>query len=228
LAENPAAAITVVAVLPPQRPAFVADQEPVRTGALRDPQPTLQPEPQQAPPEQPRSLFGALFGVTGQPAPAVPAEAMIHTGRDFLDQRIAYHAKLNGVPAALVHRVVVRESRYNPRAVGRGGAMGLMQIKHATARGVGYEGSVSGLLDAETNLTYAVKYLAGAYRLADGSYDRAVQHYARGYYYEAKRRGSRAALRQRNERLQRQADATATVETAPAPATPRSLFGPSR
>ncbi len=224
----PAPALTVIAVLPPERPAFVTAPEPVRTGALRDPQPSFQPEPQPAQTEQPRSLFGALFGVTGQPVPAVPAEPLISTGRDFLDGRIAYHAKLNNVPAALVHRVVVRESRYNPRAVGRGGAMGLMQIKHATARGLGYEGSSVGLLDAETNLTYAVKYLAGAYRLADGSFDRAVQHYARGYYYEAKRRNSRAALRGRNERLQRQADATATVETAPAPAAPRSLFAPSR
>jgi soluble lytic murein transglycosylase-like protein len=34
-----------------------------------------------------------------------------------------------------VHRVIMRESRYNPRAVGHGGALGLMQIKHATARG---------------------------------------------------------------------------------------------
>ena len=41
-----------------------------------------------------------------------------------------------------------------------------MQIKHATARGVGYTGSASGLFDAETNLTYAVRYLAGAYRAA--------------------------------------------------------------
>ncbi|NNM72183.1 lytic transglycosylase domain-containing protein [Enterovirga sp. DB1703] len=157
---------------------------------------------------------------------------MIRTGRDFLDERIAYHAKLNNVPAALVHRVVVRESKYNPRAVGRGGAMGLMQIKHATARGLGYDGPAAGLLDAETNLTYAVKYLAGAYRLSDGSFDRAVQHYARGYYYEAKRRNARLALRGRNnERLQKQADAAAAIEQAspPAPAAgARSLFTGAR
>ena len=184
-----------------------------------------QPTPQ---PQQPRSLFGALFGIPAQPAPATPAEEpMIDTGRGFLDQRIAYHAKLNAVPAALVHRVVVRESKYNPRAVGRGGALGLMQIKHGTARALGYDGAPGGLLDAETNLTYAVKYLAGAYRLADGNYDRAVQHYARGYYYEAKRRNGRLALGQRNERRQRQADAAAAIEqsSTETSAAPRSLFG---
>src|SRR6187397_1709717 len=82
-----------------------------------------------------------------------------------------------------------RESRYKPRLVGKGGAMGLMQIKTATARGVGYGGSATGLLDAETNLTYAVRYLAGAYRLAGGNHDRAVSYYARGYYYAAKGKG---------------------------------------
>jgi soluble lytic murein transglycosylase-like protein len=54
---------------------------------------------------------------------------------------------------------------------------------------VGYTGSASGLLDADTNLTYAVRYLAGAYRVAGGNHDRAVAYYAGGYYYHAKRQG---------------------------------------
>jgi soluble lytic murein transglycosylase-like protein len=119
---------------------------------------------------------------------AHPALAQTSPRSDY-DALIAKHASANGVPEALVRRVIVRESRYNARAVGRGGAMGLMQIKHATARGVGYSGSASGLLDADTNLTYAVRYLAGAYRAAGGNADRAVSYYAGGYYYQAKRRG---------------------------------------
>jgi soluble lytic murein transglycosylase-like protein len=77
---------------------------------------------------------------------------------------------------------VTRESGYNPGARNRSGALGLMQIKYATARGVGYSGSASGLLDAETNLTYAVKYLAGAYQAAGGNANRAVAFYQSGYY----------------------------------------------
>jgi soluble lytic murein transglycosylase-like protein len=88
--------------------------------------------------------------------------------------------------------VIVRESRYNPRAVGRGGTMGLMQIKTATARGVGYTGDAAGLLDADTNLTYGVRYLAGAWRTAGGNPDRAIAYYAGGYYYHAKRQGLNA------------------------------------
>jgi soluble lytic murein transglycosylase-like protein len=99
-----------------------------------------------------------------------------------LDVMIARHAAANGLPAELVHRVVIRESRYNARARGAGGALGLMQIKHATARGMGYAGPASGLLDAETNLTYAVRYLAGAYRAAGGNAGRAVSYYASGYH----------------------------------------------
>ena len=53
---------------------------------------------------------------------------------------VAAHARANNVPEALVHRVIVRESRYHPELVGRGGTIGLMQIKLATARGLGYTG----------------------------------------------------------------------------------------
>lgn len=109
--------------------------------------------------------------------------------RSAYDGMISSHAAANGVPEALVHRVIVRESRYRADAVGRGGATGLMQIKLATARGLGYTGTAAGLRDPNTNLTYAVKYLAGAYRVANGNSNLAVSHYARGYYYAAKRQG---------------------------------------
>ena len=33
---------------------------------------------------------------------------------------VAMHAAANGVPVSLVHRVIMRESRYNPRAVSHG------------------------------------------------------------------------------------------------------------
>jgi soluble lytic murein transglycosylase-like protein len=103
------------------------------------------------------------------------------------DALVASHAQANGVPEALVHRVIVRESRYQPHLIGRGGTIGLMQIKLATARGLGYTGTAEGLRDPNTNLTYAVKYLAGAYRAANGNPNRAVSYYASGYYYAAKR-----------------------------------------
>jgi soluble lytic murein transglycosylase-like protein len=107
--------------------------------------------------------------------------------RAQFDALVATHARANNVPEALVHRVIVRESKYHPELVGRGGTIGLMQIKLATARGVGYTGDAAGLRDPATNLTYAVKYLAGAWRAANGNENRAVSYYAGGYYYSAKR-----------------------------------------
>jgi soluble lytic murein transglycosylase-like protein len=103
------------------------------------------------------------------------------------DALVAAHAKANDVPEALVHRIIVHESRYQPNLVGRGGTIGLMQIKLATARSLGYTGTAEGLRDPNTNLTYAVKYLAGAYRAANGDHQRAMAYYAGGYYYAAKR-----------------------------------------
>jgi soluble lytic murein transglycosylase-like protein len=103
------------------------------------------------------------------------------------DALVSNHASANGVPESLVHRVIVRESRYQPHLVGRGGTIGLMQIKLATARSLGYTGDAAGLRDPNTNLTYAVKYLAGAYRAANGDANRAIAYYASGYYYAAKR-----------------------------------------
>ena len=104
------------------------------------------------------------------------------------DQMISTHASANGVPEALVRRVIVRESRYRPEVISKGN-YGMMQIKLPTARSMGYSGDARGLLDANTNLTYAVKYLAGAYRAAHGNHDLAVRYYAGGYYYAAKRQG---------------------------------------
>src|SRR6266702_4602419 len=62
-----------------------------------------------------------------------------------------------------------------------------MQIKLAPARGLDYTGDAAGMRDPDTNLTYAVKYLAGAYHAANGDHARAIHYYAGGYYYAAKR-----------------------------------------
>jgi soluble lytic murein transglycosylase-like protein len=103
------------------------------------------------------------------------------------DGLISSQAQANGVPEALVHRVIQRESRYRAGLVGHCGCIGLMQIKLATARGLGYTGDAAGLRDPNTNLTYGVKYLAGAYHAANGDQNRAMHYYASGYYGAAKR-----------------------------------------
>ncbi len=105
-----------------------------------------------------------------------------------LRRLINKYANVHGIPVTLLHRVIIRESTHNP-AARNGPYYGLMQILPQTARTMGYRGSPAGLLDAETNLKYAGRYLRGAWLLSDGDEQTAVNWYARGYYYEAKRRG---------------------------------------
>jgi soluble lytic murein transglycosylase-like protein len=126
-------------------------------------------------------------------ATAVPrAPSALGYAGGSLDGLIAHYSSQYSVPEALVRRVIKKESNYNP-AARNGPYYGLMQISHATASGMGYSGSPSGLLDAETNLRFAVRYLAGAYVTARGNEAQAMRFYASGYYYDAKRAGLLAA-----------------------------------
>ncbi|WP_139974970.1 MULTISPECIES: lytic transglycosylase domain-containing protein [Brucella/Ochrobactrum group] len=134
----------------------------------------------------------AYAGAQAAASPASVAANMAFETPDHapenLDALITKYSVAYDVPERLVRRVVQRESRFNP-AARNGPYWGLMQISHPTARGMGYTGSAKGLLDAETNLKYAVRYLSGAYKVADGDESQAVRYYARGYYYDAKRKG---------------------------------------
>jgi len=138
----------------------------------------------------------------------------MNTGHPHIDALVAVHAAANNIPEALVHRVIVRESKYRQDLVGSCGCIGLMQIKLGTARGLGYTGDAQGLHDPNTNLTYGVRYLAGAYRAARGDHDRAVLYFAKGYYEEAKRqRFADARPSSRPDRLSAPLDITPKIAT---------------
>jgi soluble lytic murein transglycosylase-like protein len=139
-----------------------------------------------------------------------------------LNALIAHHAAANNLPESLLRRVIKRESGGNPRVISKGN-YGLMQIRLGTARAMGYSGSAAGLLDADTNMTYAVKYLAGAYRAAGGNADRAVHYYAAGYYYVAKRNG---LLKDTSAGALNAFASAAAGDTAPLSTTPRFAAAP--
>src|SRR5690606_18362146 len=123
----------------------------------------------------------------GLGAGASSAQAQSHS-RAEIEVLAEYYAAYYGVPITLVRRVINRESTFNPSAR-NGPYYGLMQILPQTAGQMGYRGPPEGLLNAETNLIHAVKYLRGAWLLAGGSESRAVQLYAAGYYYVARDAG---------------------------------------
>lgn len=133
-----------------------------------------------------RDFFGlallALAACGRRPEPSNSGET------PQMDHLVEKYAKIYDMPASLIHRVIRRESGYNPGAR-HGPYYGLMQILPQTARQMGYVGPAEGLLDAETNLKYAGKYLRGAWLVSRRNQDKAIGWYARGYYYEAKRLG---------------------------------------
>ncbi|WP_313198672.1 lytic transglycosylase domain-containing protein [Rhizobium sp.] len=94
---------------------------------------------------------------------------------------IRQYADQYGVPAELAMAVVRIESNFQPMAKGSAGEIGLMQIKPATAKLMGYKGRASGLYDPETNIRYGMKYLAGANELGDGKLCRTVLKYNAGH-----------------------------------------------
>jgi soluble lytic murein transglycosylase-like protein len=136
------------------------------------------------------SMIAAFISITAVSAQEGTQERRMASTEDQsnLDSLIARHAAANNLPEAMVRRIIKRESGGNPRVISKGN-YGLMQIRLGTARAMGYGGSAAGLLDPDTNMTYAVKYLAGAYNTAGGNADRTVHYYAAGYYYAAKSKG---------------------------------------
>ena len=117
----------------------------------------------------PAALAAGLAGVT------VPASAAPDAYRDA----IVRHAANHNVPFALANAVVRIESRYNPNARNRAN-LGLTQISHATARGLGYSGGAAGLFNPETNLTWGIKYLGMAYKMAGGNICGTIMRYQGG------------------------------------------------
>lgn len=143
-------------------------------------------------------LFTALAAIAGCSAAPREPRAKDKPERTALplhpNETPQLRAKINtwadhyGLPRKLVHRLAIRESTHNPKAR-NGPYWGLLQILPQTARTMGFQGQNKDLLDADTNLRYGLKYLKGAYIVADGDWDNTIKWYARGYYYEAKRKG---------------------------------------
>jgi soluble lytic murein transglycosylase-like protein len=97
------------------------------------------------------------------------------------DAIIAKYAAQHGIPLKLAHGVVRTESNYRANARGAAGEVGLMQIKPATARGLGFKGSTKALYDPETNIRFGMKYLAGAHKLGGGDVCGTILRYNAGH-----------------------------------------------
>ncbi|EJK82273.1 soluble lytic murein transglycosylase-like protein [Rhizobium sp. AP16] len=122
----------------------------------------------------------ANYPISGVPAELRDVENSF-TGRKAYSALITKYAKQNGVPVELATAVVQIESNFNPRTRGSAGEIGLMQIKPATARLMGYSGSTKGLYDPETNIKFGMKYLAMAQDLGGGPTCNTILKYNAGH-----------------------------------------------
>jgi soluble lytic murein transglycosylase-like protein len=114
---------------------------------------------------------------TGKTSLATPTAA----GDGQYSTIIARYAASYGVPVSLAKAVIKIESNYRPNLVGGAGEIGLMQIKPATARMMGYAGSAKGLFDPDTNIKYGMKYLAMARDLGGGTTCGTILKYNAGH-----------------------------------------------
>lgn len=199
LNDTPEVATLARVPLPPRRPsgpipepmrAFAAVEETSRDLAIFPSADLTDEDPARENAAAPVENAARPIDDAAEPAASRPTA---ERGPAHIEALIARHAERYDIPPRLLRRVVWRESKFNPNAR-NGPYWGLMQIRVDTARGLGFRGAPGDLLDANTNLTYAAAYLANAYRVAGRDEKRAVMLYARGYYYEAKRKGMLGSL----------------------------------
>jgi len=100
-----------------------------------------------------------------------PAEAI----RKFAPM-VESASRTHGVDVALVHAVISAESGYNPYAVSRTGALGIMQLMPDTAKRYGVKNS----LDPVDNINGGVRYLKDLLVMFNGNIELAVAAYNAG------------------------------------------------
>lgn len=98
------------------------------------------------------------------------------TGRNTYDNIVQEVASRHNVPAKLIHSIILAESNYDPWAVSKKGAVGLMQLMPATAREYG----VVDRYDPQQNIEGGVKYLKYLMKLFNGKTDLVLAAYNAG------------------------------------------------
>jgi soluble lytic murein transglycosylase-like protein len=102
----------------------------------------------------------------------MPSEAEINRYKSI----VAAASRTHGVDDALINAVISAESSYNPRAISKAGAQGIMQLMPATAQRYG----VTNAMDPVDNIHGGVKYLKDLLAMFNGNAELAVAGYNAG------------------------------------------------
>jgi soluble lytic murein transglycosylase-like protein len=122
-----------------------------------------------------RSEAGTI-SISGTGAAADAREISVPSRATEFDEIIAAEARATGLNPVLVRAVIEAESAFNPRAVSRVGAMGLMQLMPGTARDLG----VIDPFDPAQNIRGGAAYLRSLLDRFDGSVELALAAYNAG------------------------------------------------
>jgi soluble lytic murein transglycosylase-like protein len=109
-------------------------------------------------------------------APAADAAPAVASEMTSIRRRITEVAARHGVPAGLALAVARIESNMRCQARGRAGELGPLQIKPATARGLGHSGPASALNSCGAGLEWGMRHLAVAYKRCGSAAGAAALH----------------------------------------------------
>ena len=115
------------------------------------------------------SIYTAQAGNT----PAIQDKV---TAKQKIKNIVSKISQKHGVDEKLVNALIKQESGFNPNAKSKVGAMGLMQLMPATARGLG----VTNPMDPEQNIEGGVKYLKSMLNKYNGNIILALAAYNAG------------------------------------------------
>jgi soluble lytic murein transglycosylase-like protein len=133
-------------------------------------------------------LPGASIFAPSEPATSVDVATDFHLpawDREALEPFIQEAATTHGMSPSLIRAVIQTESRFNPLAVSRVGAQGLMQLMPGTARHVGIENP----FDPRENILGGTKYLSTLLDRFKGNTAKALAAYNAGPTVVARHRG---------------------------------------